>query len=215
VSTQKDKYIDGQKIMIIKGDFFAVSSQFRSHSLPLMTLLQFCLQFKLKHPFEHIYYFFITYSYKSYLSFGRAMGEFWPRHQCTVPPFERKIMDILGKEAANDWGTYCPESFVIKDNYEGNKGRLKLASSLGATPETRTLAKSLEFFLENNPGHSKGDCFCVLAPVTFKNFIFGFGKAFLRIFGVGSKRTNNSNNKNVAFGMGIRKGDKQEAVVKY
>jgi hypothetical protein len=48
---------------------------------------------------------------------------------------------------------------VIKDTTKGERGRLKLSSS--GVKQERNITKTLEFFLENNPGHVFGDCFCV------------------------------------------------------
>jgi len=95
ISIEKNKIIENQCITFIKGEFFAVAKEFRSHSLPLMTLLKYCLYFKLKNPLITSYYFFITYSYKSYLSFGRAMIEYWPCHHHNTPSFEKKSLTLL------------------------------------------------------------------------------------------------------------------------
>eukprot|EP01118_Nematostelium_gracile_P016971 TRINITY_DN7127_c0_g1_i1.p1 TRINITY_DN7127_c0_g1~~TRINITY_DN7127_c0_g1_i1.p1 ORF type:complete len:324 (-),score=39.22 TRINITY_DN7127_c0_g1_i1:23-931(-) len=187
----RNKIVANRKVLVIKGEFFALSRNFRTYSLPLVRLLLFTLVFKLKNPFEEVYYFFITYSYKSYLSFGRSMGEYYPCHSKCTPPRIKEVLDTLGKEAScfpSEWGTYSPDNCVIKDQYEGSKGRLKLTSSNGIS--RRVLAMSLEFFLDQNPGHSAGDCFCVVAPVTPNNFFAGFIKAFKRSLSINKKKHN-------------------------
>lgn len=63
-----------------------------------MSLMKYCLFYKLCYPFTPMYYFFLTYSYRSYLSFGRTVGDYWPRHSATTPPNARKILNMLGQK---------------------------------------------------------------------------------------------------------------------
>lgn len=76
-----------------------------------------------------------------------------------------------------DWGTYDPKRCIIYDNNSGSKGNLRLSSAL----PNPNLSNSLNFFYENNPGHTNGDCFCVLCPITFKNFLVGIKKVLTRM----------------------------------
>eukprot|EP01114_Cavostelium_apophysatum_P016474 TRINITY_DN4695_c0_g1_i2.p1 TRINITY_DN4695_c0_g1~~TRINITY_DN4695_c0_g1_i2.p1 ORF type:complete len:704 (-),score=153.82 TRINITY_DN4695_c0_g1_i2:1103-3214(-) len=214
VKVEKNVQIGGCSVTVVKGDFFALAKEYRANSKPLISLLLFCLFEKMKQPKTPLYYFFITYSYRSYLSFARSMGEYWPRHSCTTPEFEKKLLDKLGKQAADDpnvWGIYNEDSCVIHDQFKGQQGALKLSTSgiaakdVGDSPP-RKLERTLEFFLSENPGHAVGDCFCVCAPICWSNFMSGFKKATLRILRRSGRRAP-KDSKDVAFGMGVRKGD--------
>jgi hypothetical protein len=103
---QDNILIENSKVTIIQGDFFALSKVYRSHSLPLVSLLFFCLKYKLSNLRKNIYYFFLCYSYKAYLSFGRSMGEYYPSHHAPTPPFIKSLIHVLAMDAAkkpSDW----------------------------------------------------------------------------------------------------------------
>lgn len=105
---------------------------------------------------------------------------------------------------------------VIRDLTKGKYGRLKLSSSLviQKNPQLNSekepqenspvLAKTIEFFLDQNPNSSAGDCICVCmnllfysnhvlgAPISIFNFLFGIKKAVYRLLKLNS---NNSRDK--------------------
>jgi hypothetical protein len=64
-----------------------------------------------------MFYFFLTYSYRSYLSFGRTVGDYWPRHSADTPPIQKQILDMLGEKNAGvliaiihfPWGGRLPD----------------------------------------------------------------------------------------------------------
>jgi epoxide hydrolase len=173
-----------RRVGVVIGDYFALGNAYRARPEPLLALLEVCVKYWLFHCLWHripCFYFFVTYSYRSYLSFGRAIETFWPCHRRATPPFAKAILDNLGREAAGDWGDYDERRSVIVDRYGGSRGRLRLASSLGPVGDgTTSLAQSLQFFLDVNPGFREGDCFCVCCPVTLGNVISNIRKSFRR-----------------------------------
>ena len=68
----------GKSIRVVIGDFFALTANYRRTSTPIISLLKYCIKTKLRNPFKQMYYFFITYSFKSYLSFSRCVSLFSP-----------------------------------------------------------------------------------------------------------------------------------------
>eukprot|EP01124_Arcella_intermedia_P027009 TRINITY_DN51_c1_g1_i1.p1 TRINITY_DN51_c1_g1~~TRINITY_DN51_c1_g1_i1.p1 ORF type:complete len:716 (+),score=115.09 TRINITY_DN51_c1_g1_i1:70-2217(+) len=168
-------YLDKQFFRVVQGDFFGLSSEHRNNYLPILTLVKYCFLHRLRYPFSPMYYFFITYSYRSYLSFGRTIGNYWPRHSTPTPPREKKILDFLGKKAAEGWGQYSEDTCVILQKAKGESGRMALCLS-----EPRTLTKTIEFFFQLDPGFRSGDCLCVLCEISFSNFAKGIWKVFKR-----------------------------------
>lgn len=98
-------------------------------------------------PLKPLYYFILTYSYRSYLTLGRSVGEFWPRHDADIPIHVKSILDDLGREAAGDWGVYDDKKCVIVDKNDGAEGSLNITLT-----EPTYLTKSLEYFF---------NCICI------------------------------------------------------
>ncbi|KAL6062929.1 Multidrug MFS transporter [Balamuthia mandrillaris] len=179
-----DHMIEGWKVGVIMGDFFALNGEYRGSSVPIFALLKFCVKTKLRHPFKLMYYFFVTYSYKSYLSFSRSMGEFYPRHSVRTPAWENKVLKYLGTLSAGDWGRYNPERYVIEDCDPGRQGQL---SDL-ARSRPRDLSTTCVWFSKQNPNFAKGDCLCVLCCVGLKNILAGAKNSLIRALGLASKK---------------------------
>jgi pimeloyl-ACP methyl ester carboxylesterase len=79
---------------------------------------------------------------------------------------------------------------------------------LQQVPYNGGLAKTLEYFLRQNPNYHRGDCFCVLAAISTMNFLRGFRKVMLRMTRGKTSTTNTTlPPQNVAFGMSQRKDE--------
>jgi hypothetical protein len=189
-----DRVVDGRELTVVVGDFFTVTADYRRQSTPIYALLRLCIATKLKNPFREMYYFFITYSFKSYLSFSRSMGEFYPCRVRPTPPFEQRVLDLLGSESAGDWGTYNPRTCVIESlavkQAAGNGGGGAEEGHLSdlARSRPRDLSTTWMWFAQQNPNFAKGDCLCVLCSIDLKNMIHGAKNSMFRALGLGSKR---------------------------
>lgn len=98
IKIHKKVKIEEKEVIVIQGDFFGLKKEYRKNNIPLQSLLLFCIQQKLSNPFQNYYYFFVTYSYRSYLSFARSIYSFYPRHSLPTPPFEKAILDHFGHQ---------------------------------------------------------------------------------------------------------------------
>lgn len=205
-----DRVVDGRELTVVVGDFFTVTADYRRQSTPIYALLRLCIATKLKNPSREMYYFFITYSFKSYLSFSRSMGEFYPCRVRPTPPFEQRVLDLLGTESAGDWGTYNPRTCVIESL------AVKQGSSTGGVEEghlsdlarsrPRDLSTTWMWFAQQNPNFAKGDCLCVLCSIDLKNMLHGAKNSLFRALGLGSKRMTQPN-KPLSFGMAETRAD--------
>jgi len=128
---------------------------------------------RLRHPLRPIYWFFDTFSYKSYLLLPRNFREFWPRHDTPTPEPRAALIDELS--VALYGSAWRPERGVV-----AGSGQKRLRSSAaplvlgpGADPE-------LEFFSRSNPGHAEGDMLVCLCPLTLSNWLSVGRKALQR-----------------------------------
>jgi len=181
-----DRVVLGRELTIVVGDFFTVTADYRRQSTPIYALLRLCIMAKLRHPFREMYYFFITYSFKSYLSFSRSMGEYYPCRSRPTPPFAQAVLDLLGSESAGDWGLYNPRTCVIESRSRDGTGEGRLSDLACSRP--RDLSITWQWFAEQNPNFAKGDCLCVLCSIDLHNMIQGAKNSILRALGLGSKR---------------------------
>jgi hypothetical protein len=125
--------------------------------------LRVFLEARLRYPLRPIYWFFDTFSYKSYLLLSRNMREYWPRHDRPTPDWERALMaHLAGRMYGPNWRP--GRGIVVRS---GRK-RLRpdtapLGSDLSATPD-------LAFYRRANPGHAEGDMLVCLCPLSAANW---------------------------------------------
>jgi hypothetical protein len=155
----------GRTRIIIFTSSVVADARFRGRSLVLNTGLRLLMREKLRRPFAKAYWFFDTFSYKSYLIPARNLREFWPRRDRPTPSDSKAFVDRLATDRYGaDWNR---ETGVVRRS--GYKQLLPDAAPLDhkvrADPDVR-------FFEAANPGHREGDMLVCLAPLTARN-LFG------------------------------------------
>jgi len=129
---------------------------------------------RLRHPFHSIYWFFDTFSYKSYLLLPRNFREFWPRHDAPTPQPRAALIDQLATWLYGP--SWRPERGVVARS--GQKRMRASAAPLLLGPGS---APELEFFSRANPGHAEGDMLVCLCPLTLSNWLSLGRKALKRL----------------------------------
>ena len=156
---------DGRTRIVIFTSSVVADEKFRGRNLVLKTGLRLLLREKLRRPFAPAYWFFDTFSYKSYLILARNLGEFWPRRARATPPNTAAFIDKLASEQYGaDWNR--------------DTGLVRRSGYKQLRPETAPIDAKLRsdpdvsFFEAANPGHREGDMLVCLAPLTARN-LFG------------------------------------------
>jgi hypothetical protein len=72
-----------------------IDEPYRRHNLIQRTGFEVFLRARLRHPFRPIYWFFDTFSYKSYGLPPRNFVEFWPRYDRPTPERQAALIDHL------------------------------------------------------------------------------------------------------------------------
>jgi hypothetical protein len=102
---------------------------------------------RLRHPLRPIYWFFDTFSYKSYLLLPRNFREFWPRYDHAVPEAPAAL---IGQLAARIHGpAWRPARGVAV-----RSGQKRLRETTAPLILARDSDPNLEFFSRVNPGHA-------------------------------------------------------------
>jgi hypothetical protein len=155
----------GRARIIIFTSSVVADERFRGRSLVLKTGLRLLLREKLRRPLAQAYWFFDTFSYKSYLIPARNLREFWPRRDQPASPDTAAFIDELARQRYGaDWNR---ETGVVR-----RSGYKQLLPDTAPIDEQARSDPDVRFFETSNPGHREGDMLVCLAPLTVRN-LFG------------------------------------------
>lgn len=147
--------------------------RFRGRNLVLRTGLQVLLRETLRRPWATAYWFFDTFSYKSYLVLARNLREFWPRRDRVTPPDVAAFFDELAsKRYGADWNR---ETGVVR-----RSGYKRLLPGTAPVDGTVSSDPDVRFFEAANPGHREGDMLVCLAPLSAGNLLAAIGRLATR-----------------------------------
>ncbi len=162
----------GRRLAVIFTSHVLLREAHRGHNLIQRLGLRVFLQTRLRHPLLPVYWFFDTFSYKSYLLLSRNLREYWPRHDRATPEWERELMaHLAGRLFGTDWR---PELGIV-----ARSGRKRLRAEAAPLGGELSSAPDLRFFARANPGHAEGDMLVCLCPLTAANWA-GVGWRALR-----------------------------------
>jgi hypothetical protein len=153
----------GRRIAVINTSHVLIRENWRGRNLIQKLGFRTFLATRLRYPLQPIYWFFDTFSYKSYLLLPRNFRRFWPRHGEPTPEPRAALMDQL---ATHLYGpAWRPSRGVAV-----RSGRKRLRAA--AAPLTMTdSSPDIQFFATANPGHAEGDMLVCLCPLTLGNWL--------------------------------------------
>jgi hypothetical protein len=164
----------GRRLIAIATSNVLIRENWRGRNLVQKLGFRTFLATRLRHPFRPIYWFFDSFSYKSYLLLPRNFRSWWPRAGHPTPEPVGALMDELATR------TYGPawrpaRGIVVRS---GQKRLLATAAPLVLTPESDA---NLQFFASANPGHAEGDMLVCLCPLTLGNWLTLARRALMRL----------------------------------
>lgn len=116
------------------------------------------------HRGGELYWFLISQGYKTYRFLPLFFYNFYPRHDTPTPDRVRAVLDTLARERYSE--AYDPTHGIVRATPFQYRLRPGVAD---VTPE-RLSDPHVGFFHVRNPGHSRGDELCCLAPLMRANF---------------------------------------------
>jgi hypothetical protein len=170
----------GRRMAVIFTSHVLLREEYRGHNLIQRLGLRFFLRTRLRHPLLPIYWFFDTFSYKSYLLLSRNLREYWPRHDRPTPDWERGLMAHLSERTYG--ASWRPQQGIVV-----RSGRKKLRGEAAPLPEDLSDAPDLQFYVRANPGHADGDMLVCLCPLGLGNWAGVAKRALQREFASGHK----------------------------
>jgi hypothetical protein len=164
----------GRRVTVINTSHVLIREHWRGRNLIQKLGFRTFLATRLRHPLRPIYWFFDTFSYKSYLLLPRNFRDFWPRHELPTPAPLAALMDQL---AARTYGSaWQPARGVVL-----RSGLKRLRSTAAPLVLGPGVDPGLEFFARANPGHPDGDMLVCLCPLTLSNWLSLGRKALQRL----------------------------------
>jgi hypothetical protein len=154
----------GRKLAVISTAHVLLRENWRGRNLVQKLGVRSFLKARLRYPLRPIYWFFDTFSYKSYLLLPRNFRAFWPRYDQPTPEPRAALIDQLATQ------TYGPawrpaRGVAVRS---GQKRLRETAAPMNLGPDAEP---DLEFFARANPGHAEGDMLICLCPLTASNWL--------------------------------------------
>jgi hypothetical protein len=164
----------GRGLAVISTTHVLIRENWRGRNLIQKLGARIFLATRLHYPLRPIYWFFDTFSYKSYLLLPRNFVEFWPRYDQPTPEPRAALIDQLAT------GMYGPawrpaRGVAVRS---GQKRLREQAAPLVLTPGAQP---EIEFFARANPGHAAGDMLVCLCPLTLRNWLSVTRRALWRL----------------------------------
>jgi hypothetical protein len=153
---------EGRKAVVIFTSHVMLDEAFRGHNLLQRLGWRTFLSARKRFPFVPIYWFFDTFSYKSYLLLPRNFRDFWPRREREIPAWERGFMNHLAVQMYRD--AWDPERGIVQ-----RSGHKRLRPEVAPLQADFANDPDLAFYLQANPGHARGDMLVCLCPLGFAN----------------------------------------------
>jgi hypothetical protein len=164
----------GRRIAVISTAHVLIRENWRGRNLVQKLGLRSFLKARLRYPLRPIYWFFDTFSYKSYLLLPRNFRTYWPRYDQVTPEPRAALIDQLATQ------TYGP-AWRPARGLAVRSGQKRLRESAAPLSLGPGAAPELEFFARVNPGHAEGDMLVCLCPLTASNWFSLARKAFERL----------------------------------
>jgi hypothetical protein len=163
----------GRNLAVISTAHVLIRENWRGRNLIQKLGMRMFLRARLRHPLRPIYWFFDTFSYKSYLLLPRNFHTYWPRHDQPTPEARAALMDQL---ATRDYGpAWRPARGIAV-----RSGQKRLRETTAPLELRADASPDLQFFARMNPGHAEGDMLVCLCPLTLSNWLSVARKALER-----------------------------------
>jgi hypothetical protein len=117
-----------------------------------------------KYQPEPLYWLLTSKGFRTYRFLPLFFHEYYPRLSVAIPTWEREVISALGRRIAPH--RYDDVRMIIVA--DGKKDYVR--PELGAPEGRVTNDCHVRFFVERNPGHTRGDELCCLAPLSMANF---------------------------------------------
>ena len=153
----------GRRVSVISTAHVLLRENWRGRNLLQKLGFRTFLRERLRHPFRPIYWFFDTFSYKSYLLLPKNFATFWPRHEQPTPEPQAALIDSLASKVYGP--AWRPELGIV-----ARSGQKRMRETAAPLILARDSDPHLQFYARANPGHAEGDMLVCLCPLSLRNW---------------------------------------------
>lgn len=114
----------------------------------------------LRHPFTTHYGFGVALTHFMYLGVVRSFADAWPRHDRETPPEIRSVIESVGRMAYPR--TWRSADEPVEVGRRGRERDLVISEKMMQAPDVR-------FFVDRNPGYSRGTALPFLVKIDARN----------------------------------------------
>jgi len=163
----------GRRLTVINTGHVLIREGWRGRNLIQKLGFLTFLKTRLRHPLWPIYWFFDTFSYKSYLLMPRNFRRYWPRYDEPTPEARAALIDQLATDL------YGP-AWRPARGIAVRSGQKRLRATAAPLDLGRDADPDIKFFATANPGHAEGDMLLCLCPLTLGNWATVARRALMR-----------------------------------
>ena len=167
---------DGRMLTALYTSHVLLLEEFRGLNLIQRVGFRSFLAERLRHPLRPIYWFFDTFSYKSYLLLPKNFREFWPRFDQPTPARVAALIDHLASQVYGANGQASTGLVAASGRKRLREDTAPVTPSLATMPE-------VAFFARANPKHTAGDMLVCLCPLSARNWLSAGTRALARASG--------------------------------
>lgn len=153
--------VEGKRLQAMFNGNTVIHPEFWGEQELVATWCQFMAETKKQTPDLSLYWFLICSGYRTYMYLPLFFNEFYPRYDREPPAFERMLIDHLGKRK------------YPREYHNGiihvEEPRECLTPELAEPPAHKKKNPHVSFFLEQNPGWTRGDELVCIADFTLAN----------------------------------------------
>ncbi len=164
----------GRKIAVISTAHVLIREDWRGRNLIQKLGARTFLAARLRYPLRPIYWFYDSFSYKSYLLLPRNFRTFWPRYDSPTPEPVAALIDQLATQ------TYGP-AWRPARGVAVRSGQKRMRPTAAPLILDSEADPHLRYFAQANPGHAAGDMLICLCPLTVANWLSVARKALQRL----------------------------------
>lgn len=152
----------GRTIRVLWTGAVCIQPEYRGQNAIQQSGLWRLARERVRHPLTELWWFWDTFSYKSYLLCPRNLAQYTPKRGEVAGAWEQGLLDQLCRE--HDPAGYDGERRILRST--GKKLRAGVAELTPDHPDAH-----VQYFLQQNPGHAEGDRIPVLVPLNARNVV--------------------------------------------
>ena len=161
---------DGRTVRILYTGDTVLDRPYWGSSVIQRQFLAYAAKLWLRAPHQPLYWFLISKGFRTYLLLARNLPNSWPHPDRPTPAREMTLLNAAGR--AFFGSDYREAEGVVRFD----RPQARLREDVAPIDERALAARDIQFFVEKNPGHTRGDELCCLGLIDLEMVWFNVRK---------------------------------------